>query len=112
MIIILILAFAWLLIETDYMRVRLPVGTFTHNWTDELPYEIGYQDTDFADDLLPVWKWKHTDAQYQAWLRTQNTKLVYCPVDMTIDYPQYQDLQALEDLDKRRHGEMIYQRGR
>ena len=108
--IIMILAFTWLGYETDWMRVRLLVGVISI-WHDELPYHIGYQDSDFVDaDAL---NWKHTEAEYQAWLdKRYKPKLVYGFRDHAIDYPQYKWQADEEDLRKRRAGEMIYQRGK
>jgi len=68
---------------------------------DELPYEVGYQDSDF-EALDDDW--------YEAWLVIRHEpKLVYSRIDQGVDYPQYKD--NFEALDRRRNGEEIYQRG-
>ena len=57
--------------------------------------------------------WHHTDKEYQDWLEQQHSpKLKYGSNDHTPDYPQYKWMAEEEDLQNRRQGNMIYQRGK
>ena len=105
---ILIIAFAWLLYETDYLRIRLLVGYIPANWTDEYGWSNDYHDYEFTDDLLPAWEWSHTEAQYQAWLNKRNEpKVKYGAIDIIRDKEKDYETMLLK-----RQGLMLYQRGR
>jgi len=103
-IIIIILAFTWLLLESDFMRVRLPVAETIKEYDNRMLYNIKMEWTlnKIAEDL-----------RYNRWLEKR-----YAPVikicfqrDRETINPRDQWMQDEEDSSKRHNGEMIYQRG-
>ena len=103
-IIIVTTALAWLMYETNFLRVNLCEETIAE-YDRRILAELDRQGT-------------IKEAQYQAWcakryeVKERHASLSRFMVDQQADYPQYNWMQVEEDLNKRRCGEMIYQRGR
>ena len=99
-IITIILAFIWLLIESDFMRVRLPV--------EETIKEYDHR---ILSDIKLEWEAKET--RYQEWLAKRYELIVKICFQRDYDKidPRDKWMQDEEDSNKRRNGEMIYQRG-
>lgn len=109
-IIIISLALGWLLIETNFMRVRLLVGCF-----EDIDHELNFDgsDIDYLADYERQLEEAVLDADYQAWIDERHApKLVYNNRHNGDKVaPRDKWLVLEEDLTKRRLGEMIYQRG-
>ena len=106
------IAFYWLLRETDYLRVRLPVGYIECEL--DIDFDHTYDGSDFIyySDYELLLEKAIEDKAYQDWLtKEREPKLVYGGIDRTSDYPQYNWQAVEEGLTKRRNGEMLYQRG-
>ena len=111
----ILIAFIWLGYETTWLTVRLPTGS--REWHDNLPYDVFYQASDFAEDGDDL-SWNHTEEEYRNWLDSQRA-VKYIPlaknpigrIDRQVDYPQDRWLRDFELQDMRRNGEMPYQRG-
>jgi len=97
--IIIGLAFYWLGVETNWLRVRLEVGESLQEYDKRILASIE------AD-------WLQRQIEYQAWLEEYHAPILkYGSLqDNQID-PRDKWLKTEEDLTKRRNGEMIYQRG-
>jgi len=97
-LIIIALSLYWLLLESDYLRVRLSRGETLSEYDKRILDRIK-QDYDAKE------------IQYSAWLASRyETKLVYGSAP-GLDYPQYKWMTIEDDVQKRRSGEMLYQRG-
>ncbi len=99
-ILILSLAFYWLGLETDWLRIRLEMGETLDQYDKR---------------ILTTMESKYTPEEelaYQEWLKKRyEPKYKWgAPADNQID-PRYKWMVIEEDLEKRRNREMIYQRG-
>ena len=100
----ILLAFYWLMLETDWLRIRLLADESYQEYDARILKQIDneWEASGRADD----------ERAYEAWLRKRyEPKLVYGFIDRQQDNPQDQWLAKEENLAKRRAGEMIYQRG-
>lgn len=99
-IVIIGLAFAWLLYETDSLRVRLLAGS-------ELPKDWF---EDFVNNYYAEYDDYHADAAYRKWLnRRYAVKYTRNNISNEID-PKDKWMDDTEKLTARRNGEMLYQR--
>jgi len=107
-IIIIGIAFLWLRYETQWLTIRLECGETIEQFDRRVLKAI-------EDDWYKEQAEK--EAQYQAWLakryevKIRHPSLAKIPVDNDADYPQYDYLNKEEDLENRRQGNMLYQRG-
>ncbi len=101
---VILFAFLWLGKETSWLTIRLGVGETL-------------QDFDRRTLAIIKLEWelrqRQEDIKYQTWLdKRYAPKLVRGFGDRQSDYPQYAWMSTETDLQNRRDGRMIYQRGR
>ena len=106
-LLVIALAFYWMLRETDYLRVNL-CGESLAEYDKRI---LGEMEREWLE------KQAEKEKQYQEWLKQRyEPKYIHTCLDkcqpQSNDYPQYKWKRVEEDREKRRNGEMIYQRGR
>jgi len=107
-IVIISLALYWLGRETDWLRVRLLVGSIMADADIELDYDGS--DIDYLADYESQLQEAITDAAYYAWLKEYHApKYRYAsPKENQVD-PRYRWMVKEDDVRARRNGEMLYQ---
>jgi len=107
-IIIIGVAWGWLMVKTDWLRIRLMVGE--HHQLDMEPDYDGSNSV-YLDDYQLQLDETLRDYQYQCWLdKRYEVKYSWGSLkENTIDHRD-KWLKVEEDLAKRRRGEMLYQR--
>lgn len=98
------LAYVWLLYETDWLKVRLPMGETDAEYDSRVLNQL---DAEYKASA----QYKY-DQAYGEWLRRRYEPILVRGFDDYMeDYPQDKWLEKEEQLSARRNGEMIYQRG-
>jgi len=99
-ILIILSGFYWLMLESNFLRVRLPVGNDYAEYDKMILAQIKAE-------------WEAKEQAYQDWIdKRYEPKLRLC-LQQDKDTIDRRDkwLAENEDLQARRNGEMIYQRG-
>jgi len=107
-IIIIGIAFFWLMLETDWLRVRLLAG-----YLHQLDIESSYDGSDsvYLDDYQQQLDEVLRDYQYQCWLdKRHEVKFTWGILKVNEINPRDKWIKIEEDLAPRRNGEMLYQR--
>jgi len=99
-ILIIISALYWLGIESKWLTIRLPADETLKEFDRRILAEIKAE-------------YDAKEADYNKWLEARYApKLVMCyQQDKEVINPRDEWMAAVESQDKRRNGEMIYQRG-
>ena len=99
-IILIILGFIWLGIESKWLTIRLPANETLTEYDCRILSQIKTE-------------WESKESRYQEWLaKRYESKLVLCPQqDKECINPRDNWMVIEDDLQSRRRGEMIYQRG-
>jgi len=108
-IFIISLAFIWLGYETDWLRVRLLIGSFIDL---DIDYNYDGSDSDYLADYESQLQESISNAEYQSWLDEYHApKYRYGTIAENQIDRRDRWMAKEEGLQARRNGEMLYQRG-
>jgi len=121
-IVLVSLAYYWLLLESNFLRINLCQSGYDLDFDSERPDEDYdyYNSEDFIEAMNDLDEFIIKEAAYLKWLEYpvvarwtfRPTPKQRAAAHKYDDYPQYRWMDLEEKRRARRNGEMIYQRGR